>query len=138
MDYKKNLKMRLYIGISYIVLGIILIILSSFTNSNKDFMSSFGLILAVLGAVRIRNYFIITKNEDTIRKQKIIETDERTISIIHKAKSATFTIYISIMAAATIALSIMDMHEISKWLSYSVCLMVAIYWVCYFIYQKRS
>ena len=138
MNYKKNLKLRLYLGISYIVLGIILIVVSFFTNSNNDFMSSFGLVLAVLGVVRIRNYFIITKNEDTVRKQKIIETDERTISIIHKAKSATFTIYISILAATIIILSIMNMHEIAKLLSYSVCLLVVIYWVCYFIYQKRS
>ena len=138
MDYKKNLKMRLYIGVSYIVLGIVLIIGSFFTNSNNDFMSSFGLILAVFGVVRIRNYFLITKSEDAIRKQEIIETDERTISIIHKAKSATFTIYISILAAVVIALSIMNMHEIAKWLSYSVFLMIAIYWVCYYIYQKRS
>jgi len=137
MDYKKKLKSRLNIAIAYIALGVIFIVSAFITKSDNDFISSFGLMMIIMGIVRIRNYRMITKNEDTIRKQQIIETDERNILIIQKAKSAAFAAYIIILGAAVIALSFGGMHGEAKWLAYSVCLLVVIYWICYLIYQKR-
>ena len=93
MDYKKKLKTRLYIGIIYIALGIMMIAGSIALKTDNDFISSFGFIVVVLGIVRIRNYRMITKDDGAIRKQQIIETDERNVSIIHKAKNTAFSIY---------------------------------------------
>ena len=128
MDYKKKLRSRLNIAITYIVLGVIFIVGTFITKTENDFISTFGFMMILMGLVRIRNYRIITKDEDTIRKQQIIETDERNISIVHKAKSAAFAVYTFILG----------MHEVAKWVAYSVCLLVVIYWICYFIYQKKS
>ena len=138
MDYKKKLKSRLNIASAYIVLGVMFIVGTFITKTENDFISTFGFMLILMGLVRIRNYRIITKNEDTIRKQQIIETDERTVSIIHKAKSAAFSIYVFILGVVVIALSLFGMHEVAKWIACSVCLLIAIYWICFFIYQKRS
>ena len=138
MDYKKKLRSRLNIAITYIVLGVIFIVGTFITKTENDFISTFGFMMILMGLVRIRNYRIITKDEDTIRKQQIIETDERNISIVHKAKSAAFAVYTFILGAAVIVLSFIDMHEVAKWVAYSVCLLVVIYWICYFIYQKKS
>ena len=138
MDYKKKLRSRLNIAITYIVLGVLFIATTFITKTENDFISSFGLAMIIVGFVRIRNYRIITKDEDTIRKQQIIETDERNISIIHKAKSAAFAVYTFILGAAVIVLSFIGMHEAAKWVAYSVCILVVIYWICYFIYQKKS
>ncbi len=138
MDYKKKLKSRLNIAITYIVLGVMFIVGTFITKTENDFISTFGFMMIIMGLVRIRNYRMITKDEDTIRKQQIIETDERNISIINKAKSAAFAVYILILGVAVIVLSFMGMHESAKWVAYSVCLLVVIYWICYFIYQKKS
>ena len=138
MDYKKKLKQRLYIAVIYIALGVMMIAGTAVIKTDNDFMSSFGFAIIVMGLVRIRNYFMITKNEDTIRKQEIIETDERNIAIQNKAKSATFSIYTLLLATAVIILSLFNMHETAKWLAYAVLLLVAIYWVCYMVYQKKS
>ena len=138
MEFKKKLKFRLYIAITYIVLGLIMIAAGFITKLNSDYLSSFGLILTVLGIVRIRNYFFITKNEETIRKREIAETDERTISIMYKAKNAAFNTYIIICGSAVIILSLLNMHNEAKWISYSVCLLLIIYWISYLIYQKKS
>lgn len=137
MDFKKKLKLRLYIALIYIALGIIMIADSFVTRTDNYFISSFGFAMVVMGLVRIRNYRMITKNEDAIRKQQIIETDERNISIIHKAKSTAFSIYVLILGVATIVLSFLNLHEIAKWIAYYVLLLVAIYWVCYLAYQKK-
>lgn len=138
MDYKKKLKQRLYIAVIYIALGVMMIAGTFMVKTDNDFISSFGFAIIVMGIVRIRNYFMITKNEDTIRKQEIIETDERNIAIQNKAKSATFSIYTLLLATAVIILSLFNMHEIAKWLAYAVLLLVAIYWICYLVYQKKS
>lgn len=136
MDFKKTLKSRLYIAIIYIVLGII--IFAAFINRQDDnYISTFGFILTLLGIVRIRNYFLITKDDETIKKQQIIETDERNLTIISKAKSTAFSIYIILSCLSVIILSFLNMHDIAQLISYSVSLLVVLYWICYLIYQKK-
>lgn len=138
MDFKKKLKTRLCVAIIYIVLGILMIAGAVIAKVDNEFLSSFGLALVAMGIVRVRNYFIITKNEETIKKQMIVETDERNLSILNKAKSVTFNIYILISCIAVIILSLLEMHEIARWISYSVCLLVAIYWIAYWVIRKKS
>ena len=138
MDYKNKLKQRLYIAVIYIALGVMMIAGTFVTKPDNDFISSFGFVIIVMGIVRVRNYFMITKNEETIRKQEIIETDERNIAIQDKAKSATFSIYTLLSATAVIILSLFNMHEIAKWVAYSVLLLMGIYWICYLVYRKKS
>ena len=138
MDYKKKLKSRLNIAIIYVVFGVVMIASTFITKTDNSFISSFGFAMVIMGMIRIRNYRIITKDETTIRKQQIIETDERNISIIHKAKSAAFSVYVFILGIVVILLSFFSLHEAARWVAYSVCLLIVIYWICYFIYQKKS
>ena len=138
MDYKKKLKQRLYYGVICIVLGAIMIIGVTATKSENEYISAFGFALAMVGVARIIQYLKITKNEDRIKKQKITETDERNISIIQKAKSATFSIYLLISCSVVIITALIDMPDVAKWVGYSQFVLVIIYWICYFIYQKKS
>ncbi|MBE6573711.1 MAG: hypothetical protein E7652_04885 [Ruminococcaceae bacterium] len=138
MDFKKKLRTRLYNGILYILLGAVMIAGAFIIKTENDFVSSFGFALIVVGIVRIRNYIIITRSEERIRKQEIAETDERNIAIIHKARSITFSIYILLLCVAVIVLSFLKMHQIAMWLSFSVFLLILIYWISYFIIRKRS
>ena len=138
MEFKKKLKTRLHIAIIYIALGTLMIIGTFVIKPTNDFISAFGFALILMGLVRIRNYYIITKNEETIRKQEIAETDERNLLIMHKAKSTAFSIYLLLSCIVVIVLSIMNIHDIAQWISYSVFLLIIIYWICYWIYQKKS
>ena len=137
MDFKKKLKTRLYIGIIYIVLGIAMIAVAAIAKIENPFISSLGLALAVVGFVRIRNYRLITKDESRIKKQEIAETDERNASIVNKARGAAFIIYIIAACLFVIVTGIIGMTEISAFASYSVASLVAIYWISYFIFQKK-
>ena len=138
MDYKQKLKQRLYYGVVCIVLGAIMIIGVTATKSENEYISAFGFALAMVGVGRIIQYLKITKNEDSIKKQKINETDERNLSIIQKAKSATFSIYLLISCSVVIITALIDMPDVAKWVGYSQFVLVIIYWICYFIYQKKS
>ncbi len=138
MDYKKKLKQRLYIGVICIALGVMMIVGVFASKSNNEFISAFGFAVAMVGVARIIQYLKITKNEESIKKQKINETDERNVSIIQKAKSATFSIYLLISSTVVIITALIDMPDVAKWFGYSQFVLVIIYWICYFIYQKKS
>ncbi len=138
MNFKNKLKTRLYYGIICIALGAIMIIGVTATKSENEYISAFGFALAMVGVARIIQYLKITKNEDSIKKQEINETDERNLSIIQKAKSTTFSIYLLISCSVVIVTALIDMPDVAKWIGYSQFVLVIIYWICYWIYQKKS
>ena len=137
MDFKKKMKTRLYTAIIYIVLGVMMNIGVAVVKSDNDFISGFGFALIIMGIVRIRNYWLITKNDETIRKRQITETDERNVLIMYKARSMTFSIYFFLLGIAVIVLSLLSMHDAAKWIESSVGLLAVIYWICYWVYQKK-
>ena len=137
MDFKKKLQKRLAVALFFMVLGILMIAVPFFIKTADDFVSAFGFALFVTGFVRVRNYRMITKNEETLKKQEIAETDERNISIAKQAKSTAFSVYILLLNLGVIVLSFCRLHEIARWISYAVLFLILIYWICYFIYRKK-
>ena len=138
MDFKKKLKIRLFIAISYIILGVFMTITFNIIKTESSFLSSFGFALIIIGIARTRNYFLITKNEETIKKQQILETDERNIAISNKAKSISFFVYLIFSCVSVILFEILNKTEIATIISGTVSIMLLIYWVSYFIISKNS
>ena len=138
MEFKKKLIIRLYSAIGCVVIGVLMIIISNLTQIDNSFLSSFGLIFAACGVARIRQYFLITKNEETIEKQRIAESDERNIAISNKAKNIAFSVYIIVTCIAVIALQFLNKQELVTILSTSICFLVFTYWISYWIINKRS
>ncbi len=138
MSFKKKLKIRLAFGIGYIVLGLAMIAVSFFVKTDSDFLSSFGLAMSVIGIVKVRQYIRITKTEETIQKQRIAETDERNIAIADKAKSVAFLGYILLASVAVIVLEVLHLTLIATILSATVCVLLVLYWVSYWIIRRKS
>ena len=137
MDFMKKMRMRFWLAIGYIVFGVLLFLICTFVRAN-DFLSAFGFAFVVMGIARLKKYFIITKNEETIKRQRIAENDERNLAIASKARNIAFGIYITAAAVAVIVLHLLNMIDASKLIAYTVCALVFIYWVAYFIIRKRS
>ena len=138
MNYKEKLKIRLYLGISYIISGIAMIIIFNLVNTGIEFLSSLGLVIIVLGIVKIKHYMLITKNDETLKRQQITETDERNIAISNKAKSIAFIAYIIIACIASIVLQILKETQLAFLIFISVCILITIYWISYWIIRKKS
>lgn len=138
MDFKKKLKIRLFLGICYIVLGLTLIIIFNLMDTKNDVLSSFGFAMIVIGIVKIRNHILITKSDETIKKQQIAESDERNISISNKAKSISFTIYVLAACITTTVLYLTGNDDLASVFSYSICFIITVYWISYFIIRKKS
>ena len=137
MEFKDILKMRLYLAIGCIVAGILMIVGGAVSGRTDTFFSSFGLCLVIIGIVRIRNYKRITKNEQTIRKQEIAETDERNITLSNKARSWAFYLYLVGASVTVLVLLFMGNEDMAALIGYSVCILVALYWVSYFVLKRK-
>lgn len=135
MSYKKKLKKRLYIAIAYLCIAVVLFVAAIFTENENA--SMFSTIFLILGLARIRQYKHITKDEETLRQREIMETDERNIMIWNKARSLTFTVYITVVGVSAIILQFIGKYEIVKILSLNIWIFTIIYWICYLIIRKK-
>ena len=137
MEFKKKMKQRLYIAVSYCVLGLILIIADVVNSFDNYFIFSFGFALLIMGVLRIVQNRKITNNEKTMHKREIAETDERNIMLSERAKSWTFSFSIMIAGIIVIILSFLGRHELAQPFAWFLCLMVALYWIFRLIANKK-
>ncbi len=138
MDFRKKLKIRLFVAIGYIVLGVVMTVTFNLIRTENEFLSSFGFALVVIGIANVRKYFMITKSEETITKREIAEADERNIAIANKAKSVSFIIYVILACVLVIVLELLNKTLFSTLLSGTVCALIIIYWISYWIIRKKS
>lgn len=138
MDFKKKIKIRIGLAVSYIVLGIAMIVVFNLVETGVEFLSSMGFAVAVIGIARLRQYVRLIKNDALMKKQEVRESDERNIAISEKARAITLTIYVLVACLAVIVLRILKMGLISTIVSGSVCLILVIYWITYLILRKKS
>ena len=137
MDFKKKMKQRLYLAVSYIVFGAALALAALVTKSENQFLSAFGIALAVMGVLRLFQYRRITKNTDSLRKRQLAETDERNRMIAERAKSWTFSFSLMAAGIAVIVLSVLGKHNLAQPISWVMCGMVLLYWVFYHIANRK-
>ena len=135
MDFKKRMKIRLWTNIIYIILGVAMIAVGLITKTDNEFVSSFGVTLAVVGLALIKKNIITS--EEKLKRREIAENDERNIAIVHKARSWAFSFYVILGCLAVIVLSLLSLQDIASWIGVGMFSLIAIYWICYFIVRKR-
>lgn len=137
MEFKKKLKQRLYIAVSYIVIGLVLIAADALNHFENQFFFSFGMALTVMGILRLIRHRKITKDEAAIRRQEVAETDERTLMMAEKARSWAFSYSILIAGIAVIVLSLLGKHDAAQPFAWYVCGQIGLFWICWLIIRKK-
>ena len=137
MEFEKKLRTRKWLAVGYFVLGVLMIVGSFVSRTENSFISAFGTALLVCGIARLRNYKRIARDEESIRRQEVLEKDERNIMLAEKARSWAFGLYVGLAGAAVILLSLLGMHPVAKWVAYSVCLLVVLYWGCWYVLRRK-
>ena len=137
MDFKKRIRQRWYLGISYCVIGLALILVFFLGKTENYFINSFGFSLVAIGILRLVQNRKITKSEESMRKQEIMESDERSKMISERAKSWTFSFSIMAASILTLVLFLLGYEEQAQPIGWFVCVMVALYWVFRLIAQKK-
>ena len=137
MDYKKKLKQRLHVGLFYLALGLILMLVGIWIYSENSFVFSFGLAILVMGLHRILHYRKIIKDEKYMRKQELMEKDERLLMLSERAKSWVFSFSVMLAGLAVIVLSLLGYNDQAVPFAWYVCGMVVLYWIFWFILGKK-
>ena len=136
MEFKNKLKTRLYLAICYILSGVTMTIVFHVMENPNEYLSTLGLVLAVIGIARLVRYLRITKTEETVKKQEIMETDERNVAIVNKAKAMTFNVFVILLSITIIVLQFLNFAAYVQALFYILCALLVIYWISYYIIRK--
>ena len=137
MEFKKKLKQRFYIAVSYIVIGLVLIAADAMNHFENQFFFSFGITLIVMGILRLVRHRKITKDDASIHRQEVAETDERALMMNEKARSWAFSYSIMIAGIAVIVLSLLGCHDQAQPFAWYVCGQIVLYWICWCIIRKK-
>lgn len=137
MDYRKKLQKRLYFAIGYCILGLAMLGTSYFNGFTNNFLFPFGVAMMVCGMIRVAKHFKITRNQETMHKMELAEKDERYLMIAQKARSWAFSLYIMIAGVSVITMNLLGHSEAALPYAWSVCALVAIYWVSWMILKKK-
>ena len=122
--------------IALLVAGLALIGLGA-AEIVDEFWSGMGSALLVVGALRLLRYYRLKKNDAYREKMETAVTDERNQFIRMKAWSWAGYLFIRVTAVATIIFRILGQELLSQVASYSVCLMLVLYWISFFVLRKK-
>ena len=131
---KINRRMIMYIF--YALFGVALVVMGC-VEMVDEFWSGIGGGLAAVGVVRLIWTYRYNNNESYREKVDVATTDERNRFIRNKAWAWAGYLFILIAAVAVILLKILGQDLLSQAASWSVCLMLVLYWVSYFILKKK-
>ncbi len=127
---------RFVLFIVYIIVGVALFALN-IARVLDDFWGRFGGCLVIIGALRLVLTYRYYKDENYKERVDVHATDERNRFIRSKTWAWTGYLFILIASILSIVLRVMGQEMLSLAAAFSVCLMLVLYWVAYFIISKK-
>ena len=129
-------KVKLSFNIVYVIVGCILI---GFAVLEKldSFWSGMGSALLVVGLINLLKIHRLNKNEEYREKLEIEVSDERLQFIRNKAWAWSGYLFVLISAVACIVFKVMNLDQLSLYASFSVCLVLALFWGSHTILKRK-
>lgn len=127
---------RTILSIIWVILGLVLIALS-FAGKVDEFWNGMGFALAIVGVLQLLRTHRFMKNEAYREKVEIAETDERNHFIRCKAWAWAGYLFVIITAVSSLVFKFMGQDLLSYAASMAVCLLLVLYWVAYYVLQKK-
>lgn len=129
-------KKDIIFGVSWLLLGLALTVLSCLETLD-EFWSGMGSALMVVGIVRLLRGYRLSRSEAYREKREVAETDERLHFIRNKAWAWAGYLFIIISAICTIVFKILGQDLLCMACSGAVCLMLVLFWLSFFILNKK-
>lgn len=127
---------RIIASIVWIIVGIVLTI-CSFLNLVDSYWSGMGTALLIVGILQVIRFVRYQKNPSYKETVDTNAQDERNRFIAMKAWSWAGYLLVMIAAVASIALRALGYNDYSMIASLCVCIILALYWVSYWILKKK-
>ena len=128
---------RLALSIFWVLLGIVLIGLSVKEILDNSIYAGMGGALIGVGILQIVR--IVRYKRDVSYREKIDTEIEDERNKFLRMKSWSWTGYVVVVAEAigSVIAMVMGQHQVQMILSYSVCLMLVVYWIAYLICSRK-
>ena len=128
-------------GIIYVVLGIVLLVTSQVMDLGQStlaaIMPGMGGALIGIGAFRLYRGIRLEKDVDYRENYETEMHDERNAWLRMKAWSWAGYTFVLIACCGTIITAIADKPDLMKYCSFSVCIILVLYWISYLIVRKK-
>lgn len=128
---------RLALSIFWVVLGLVLFVLSEAEILDSSYFSGMGVALAVVGTLQVIRNLRYRKDAEYKEKIDIEVTDERNRFLRLQSWAWTGYIVVMVEAAGSIAAHVLGQEIVGQVLSYSVCLIICVYWISWFILSRK-
>ena len=128
---------RLALTIFWIVLGILLIILSVFDILDSSIYAGIGGALTAIGVLQLVRTIRYRKDSEYREKIDIEINDVRNRYLRMKSWSWTGYIVVLIEGIGVVVALILGQETVQLILSYSVCLILVVYWLTYVILGRK-
>jgi len=128
---------KLALSIFWVVLGAALLGLSVAGILDSSLYAGMGGALIAVGALQIAKNVKYRKNPEYREKIDTEAQDERNRFLRMKAWSWAGYIVVLIEAVGALAAALLGQQTVQQVLSYSVCLIVGVYWIAYVILSKK-
>ena len=127
---------KMYLSMFWFALGVILIGFS-FAGFIDQFWNGFGSGLVGVAMLQIIRQMRYRSDEEYREKVDIELNDERNKYLTMKAWSWAGYLFILIMAVTTIVSKMLGYDEVTKVTSFSLCILMVLYWICYLVLRKK-
>ena len=124
------------INVVWVMIGLVLVGLA-FLGKVDNFWNGMGSGLLVIGVINILRVYRLNKNEAYREKVEIEISDERNKFIRNKAWAWSGYLFVLIMAISSIVFRIIHMEQLSIFASYTVCLMILLHCISYFVLKRK-
>ena len=131
MKDKKNIYPIICLTLGAVLVGL------SIAGLTDEFWSGMGSALLVIGILRLMRAHRLKKNDAYREKMEIAETDERLHFIRSKAWAWAGYLYVIIASLLVIVLKLLNQELLMQATSFSVCMILLLYWVSYLFLRKK-
>ena len=128
---------RLILSIFWIVLGTVLMVLSVMEKIDPSMYSAMGGALIAIGALQTIRNLRYRRDAEYRKKIDTEVNDERNRFLSMKSWSWTGYIVVLVEVIGVVAAMIAGQQTLQQILSYSVCLIVVVYWITYLILSRK-
>ena len=128
---------RLALSIFWVIVGAVLVVLSLTEVLDSSVYAGMGGALMAVGCLQAIRNVKYRKNPEFREKVDIELSDERSKYLRMKSWAWTGYIVVLVQAIGVIVALVLGNETVQLVLAYSVCLILAVYWVVYMILNKK-
>ena len=129
-------KLKMYLSVFWILLGIVLFSLS-FWEVVDNFWSGMGGGLIAVGVLQLARFRRMQKDPEYRESMEVEASDERNQFLAGRSWQLAGTLFIITVGISVVVLRLLDQVLLSMAASYALCYLLVLYWIAWLVVRKK-